>query len=189
MEQSKKDIALGKFLSFILRHHPDTTGISLDENGWADVDDLLKGMKKTGRTIDKQILEQIVRENNKKRYSFNKDHTKIRANQGHSICVDVELKEEIPPNPLYHGTAERFLENIKKQGICRKTRQYVHLSSDKNTAISVGRRHGKPVILTIDTKSMVKDKIPFYLSENDVWLCEFVAWKYVIKEETRGHRI
>lgn len=98
------------------------------------------------------------------------------------------VKRTNSPHPLYHGTAEVSLESIRKHGICKKTRQYVHLSSDKNTALAVGRRHGKPVILTINTESMVKDNIPFYLSENNVWLCKFVAWKYVI-EETRGYKI
>lgn len=185
MEQEKREIELGKFLSLILRHNPDVVGISLDENGWADVEKLLKGMKKAGKHIDKSILEYIVQENNKKRYSFNEDHTKIRANQGHSVDVDIQLKKVIPPNLLYHGTAERFLENIKKQGICKQSRQYVHLSSDQNTAFTVGKRHGKPIVLTIDTESMVKDEIPFYLSKNGVWLCKFVEWKYVIQEEIK----
>ncbi len=125
------------------------------------------------------ILERIVRENNKKRYCFNDDKTKIRANQGHSLKVDVQLKIAEPPKVLYHGTSERFLENIKENGILKQSRQYVHLSNDKETALDVGRRHGKPVVLIINTEKMLNDGYGFYLSENNVWLCDNILWKYV----------
>ncbi len=125
------------------------------------------------------ILERIVRENNKKRYSFNEDKTKIRANQGHSIHVDVEMKEMLPPDELYHGTAERFLESIRKKGILKMNRQYVHLSSDIETARTVGKRHGKPIVLVIDTRKMVEDGYHFWLSDNGVWQSEEIKWEYV----------
>lgn len=177
--QNSKDVELGKFISLILRHKPEVIGISLDKNGYADVKELLDGINKAGKEIDMITLDRIVRENNKKRYCFNEDRTKIRANQGHSLDVDVELKIAEPPKVLYHGTAERFLESIKEKGILKQSRQYVHLSKDKETAIDVGKRHGKPVVLVIDTEKMCNDGYVFYLSENNVWLCEDILWKYV----------
>ena len=182
MEQSKNDVKLGKFLSLVLRHNPDAAGISLDEHGWADVQELLAGVRHSGRQIDIETLERIVRENNKQRYSFNAGHTKIRANQGHSLQVDVELTAVNPPRYLYHGTAARFLAAIRQEGIKKMSRQYVHLSSDFHTAMEVGRRHGPPVVLTINAEAMVRDGMTFYLSENGVWLCEYVAPKYFFAE-------
>lgn len=171
---------LSKFISLILRHKPDAVGISLDEHGWADVKELIAGIQKSGKTINMDILEEIVRTDEKGRYSFNEDKTKIRANQGHSIAVDVELKELTPPDILYHGTASRFLYDIERGGIKPMSRQYVHLSGDISTATNVGKRHGEVAVLTIDAKQMVKDGIRFYLSENGVWLTKYVDWKYVV---------
>ena len=144
------DAKLGKFLSLILRHKPETIGITLDKNGWADVKELIEKVKLSERYIDMEILERIVRENSKKRYSFNEDKTKIRASQGHSIEVELNLKEMTPPKILYHGTATRFLESIKEKGILKMNRQYVHLSMDIETARNVGQRHGEVIILPID---------------------------------------
>lgn len=174
---------LSKFLSLILRHKPEEIGISLDENGWADVLELLSGINNTGRKINIDLLEEIVKTDNKGRYSFNEDKTKIRANQGHSIKVDVELKEIIPPDILYHGTAERFITNIldKKQGLKPMSRLYVHLSKDYNTAIKVGIRHGNPVVLKINAKQMKEDGYLFYLSENGVYMTKSVPYKYLEK--------
>ena len=135
MEQSQADIKLGRFLSLVLRHEPQAAGITLDQHGWADVEALIAGVRRTGRTIDRETLERIVRENSKHRYAFNDGHTKIRANQGHSLQVDVELKEAQPPQFLYHGTASRFLPAIQAEGIRKMGRQYVHLSGDWNTAM------------------------------------------------------
>lgn len=181
--QSKRDIELGRFLSLVLRHNPAAAYIQLDTHGWADVEDLLEGCCRAGKRIDRETLERIVRENNKQRYRFNEEHTKIRANQGHSISVDVELRGAVPPTRLYHGTAVRFLESIRAQGITRQSRQYVHLSADVQTARKVGSRHGKPIVLPIDTGAMVQDGFRFYCSENGVWLCEKVPWKYVVECE------
>lgn len=175
----ERNIELGKFLSLILRHSPETIGIKLDENGWADVSELLHGINCLGRKINMNILEEIVANNNKKRYSFNFDKTKIRANQGHSIPVDVELKAVNPPSILYHGTADRFYEDIRKNGLQRQSRNHVHLSSDEETAIIVGRRHGRPAVLSIDAEAMHDAGYIFYLSENGVWLTDHVPANYI----------
>ena len=179
-EQSSADVKLGRFLSLVLRHNPGAAGITLDEHGWADVEQLLDGVNRSGRHIDMETLERIVRENSKQRYSFNGDRTKIRANQGHSIQVDVELKEMEPPKYLYHGTASRFLPAIQREGIRKMSRQYVHLSGDFETAMAVGRRHGAPVVITIGAAAMARDGITFYRSENGVWLCEQVEPGYFV---------
>lgn len=169
---------LSKFISLVLRHQPDAAHITLDEHGWANVEELLAGINETGRKIDIEILEEIVVTDNKQRYSFNHDKTLIRANQGHSIPVDVELKEQEPPEFLYHGTATRFLESIMAEGLKPMSRLYVHLSKDIETAIKVGKRHGEPVILKIHSGEMYKEGYKFYLSENGVWLAEKVDVKY-----------
>lgn len=173
---------LSVFISLVLRHNPDAAGITLDEHGWADVEDLLAGINATGRRIDRVALEEIVRTDNKQRYSFNEDKTLIRANQGHSIPVDVELKEQEPPEFLYHGTADRFLGSIMSQGLKPMSRLYVHLSRDAETAYKVGQRHGKPVILKVHTGQMARDGFQFYLSENGVWLTGKVDAKYLERQ-------
>ncbi len=180
MEQSNSDVKLGRFLILVLRHDPHAAGITLDEHGWADVNELLAGVNRTGRKIDRVTLERIVRENNKQRYSFNGDGTKIRANQGHSLQVDVELKAAQPPKYLYHGTASRFLPAIQAEGIRKMSRQHVHLSGDFETAMAVGKRHGIPVVITIDAGAMARDGVAFYRSENGVWLCGHVEPKYFV---------
>jgi len=169
-----------KFLSLILRHKPEAIGISLDRHGWADVNELIDGMNKHATSMNMSMLEEIVRTDSKQRYSFNEDKTKIRANQGHSIKVDVELEEKEPPSILYHGTATRFLGNITKQGLLPMSRLYVHLSKDMETATKVGIRHGSPVILEVDAEKMYKDGYKFYLSDNGVWLTEKVPPQYLI---------
>lgn len=180
MEQSKRDVSLGRFLSLVLRHQPSAAHITLDAHGWADVDALLAGCAQAGRSLTREDLERIVRENDKTRYSFNDDHTKIRANQGHSVRVDVELRETEPPKYLYHGTATRFLPSIHREGIRKMGRQYVHLSGDFETAMAVGKRHGIPVVITIDAEAMAREGVAFYRSENGVWLCEHVEPKYLV---------
>lgn len=169
---------LSVFLSLVLRHKPDAAGIQLDEHGWANVNELIDGVNSTGRRIDRESLERIVVTDEKGRYSFNEDKTLIRANQGHSVVVDVELKEQEPPEFLYHGTAERFMENILTKGLKPMNRLYVHLSKDKETAVKVGKRHGKPVILKVHSGKMYKAGNKFYLSENGVWLTKSVSAEY-----------
>ncbi len=170
---------LGRFISLVLRHHPESIGVTLDRFGYANVDELISKMNSHGRHIDFKTLKLIVETNNKKRYSFNEDNTKIRANQGHSIPVDLQLTETTPPSKLYHGTAIHFLESIKREGITKQSRQYVHLSKDFETAVNVGKRHGNVCVLVLDTEAMHKDGIKFYLSKNGVWLTDYVAPKYI----------
>ena len=168
------------FISLILRHKPEVIGISLDRRGWASVQGLIDGINKTGKySIDMPTLEEIVRTDNKQRYSFNEDKTKIRANQGHSINVDVELKEAVPPEILYHGTGEKYVESINTEGLKPKSRLYVHLSKDIDTAINVGKRHGKPVVYKISAGEMHRQGYEFYLSENGVWLTKIVPVNFI----------
>ncbi len=167
-----------KFISLILRHKPETIGITLDEHGWANVDELIAGIAKT-HPIDMAILEQIVAEDEKQRYSFNENKTLIRANQGHSIPVDVELEEKQPPEILYHGTGEKYVSSINEQGLIPKSRLYVHLSGDEETAHKVGQRHGKPVIYKVKSGEMYNDGYKFFRSVNGVWLTKSVPVKYL----------
>jgi len=171
---------ISKFISLILRHKPETIGISLDEHGWANVDELIEGISKTN-DFNMEMLEEIVRTDNKQRYSFNDDKTLIRANQGHSIPVDVELDEVKPPETLWHGTGEKYVISIDEQGLIPKSRLYVHLSQDEETAISVGKRHGKPVLYKIKAEEMYNDGYRFFRSQNGVWLTKEVPIKYMEK--------
>ena len=169
-----------KFISLILRHKPEVIGITLDEHGWADVDELISGIAKD-RPFDMDMLEEVVRTDEKQRYSFNEDKTLIRANQGHSIPVDVELERKTPPDILWHGTGEKYTASIDALGLIPKSRLYVHLSSDAETAKKVGSRHGRPVIYTVDSGQMAANGYEFYLSVNGVWLTKKVPVKYLNK--------
>lgn len=166
-----------KFISLVLRHKPDAIGITLDEHGWANVDELIGGIAKQQR-FDIAMLEKIVATDEKQRYSFNEDKTLIRANQGHSVPVDVELEQVSPPKHLYHGTGEKYVASIETQGLIPKSRLYVHLSPDYNTAEKVGSRHGKPVVYRISAEMMARDGYVFYKSVNGVWLTKEVPVKY-----------
>lgn len=170
-----------KYIALILRHKPDAIGISLDEHGWANVDELIAGIAKT-QPFTHEMLEEIVVEDEKQRYSFNEDKTLIRANQGHSIPVDVELEEKEPPRYLYHGTGEKYVSSIEELGLIPKSRLYVHLSADYSTAEKVGARHGKPVIYRIWAGKMFRDGYKFYQSLNGVWLTEKVPPQYFKRE-------
>lgn len=165
--------SVSRYISLILRHKPEEAGIALDEHGWANVEELINGVSKNYH-INVDILEEIVRTDNKQRYSFNDDHTLIRANQGHSIPVDVELKKVKPPMYLYHGTGVKYMESILKDGLIPKSRLYVHLSEDVGTAVDVGKRHGKPVVYRVRAKAMYDQGYTFYRSENGVWLIKKV---------------
>jgi putative RNA 2'-phosphotransferase len=169
-----------KFISLILRHHPEKIGITLDEHGWADVDELINGIAKT-RKFDMAMLEEIVATDNKGRYSFNDDKTLIRANQGHSIPVDVELEKVIPPEILYHGSAQKYEASISEQGLIPKSRLYVHLSKDYDTAYNVGKRHGKPIVYKVLSKQIADNGYDFFLSVNGVWLTKSVPVEYLQK--------
>ncbi|SHL43524.1 putative RNA 2'-phosphotransferase [Chitinophaga jiangningensis] len=173
-EKQKKHIS--KFLSLVLRHKPEEIGLELDANGWAVIDDLIA---KADVKFSKGDLMDIVASSDKQRFALNEDQTKIRANQGHSINIDLGLPPSVPPEILYHGTAADTVGVIRKEGIQRMSRQYVHLSTHKDTAVQVGGRHGAPVIVTVRTGEMHADGLVFYLSENKVWLTEFVPAKYI----------
>lgn len=172
---------ISKFISLILRHKPETINISLDEHGWANVDELITGVAAQYNSFSMKELEEIVRTDKKQRYSFNEDKILIRANQGHSIPVDVKLEEKVPPLVLYHGTGEKYVASIDKQGLIPKSRLYVHLSTSIVTAVAVGKRHGNPVIYEIDAGQMHKDGYKFYESANKVWLTKEVPVKYMKK--------
>lgn len=172
---------LSKFISMILRHKPQVIGITLDEHGWADVDELIKGINETGEEVkfSKDTLEIIVKTDKKQRYSFSQDKTLIRANQGHSIPVDVELEKKEPPKVLYHGTGVKSVKAIQEQGLLPMERLYVHLSIDVKTATNVGKRHGTPVIFQVNAEQMQKDGYDFFQSVNGVWLTKEVPAKYL----------
>ena len=173
---------IGKYIALILRHKPEVIGINLDEHGWANVQELIDGISKDYE-FDMTKLEEIVKRDNKQRYSFNEDKTLIRANQGHSIPVDVELEKKMPPEVLYHGTAVKFEEDIDEQGLIPKSRLYVHLSADVDTAINVGKRHGKPVIYKVLAGKMHSAGYDFFISANGVWLTNAVPTQYLDKIE------
>lgn len=177
--EAKNNKRLSKFLSLILRHRPEVIGITLDESGWANVKELIEKMNATGDKISFETLNYIVETNAKKRFAFNPDKTKIRANQGHSITVDHNFKALTPPEFLFHGTGEQFVTSILKQGILKRQRHHVHLSLDKETAYKVGQRHGKPVILKIEALKMYEAGFSFYRSENNVWLTNYVPVEFI----------
>ncbi len=170
---------ISKYISLILRHKPQTIGITLSEQGWADVDALIDGVSRSYSGFDRALLDEIVATDNKQRYSYSEDGTKIRANQGHSVKVDVELKEAVPPDILWHGTAVRFVESINAKGLIPMGRLYVHLSMEVATARNVGSHHGKPAIYKVNCAKMVQDGYKFYLSENKVWLTKAVPVEYL----------
>ena len=169
-----------KYIARILRHKPELIGIALDEHGWASVPELIAGVSRT-HPIDMDILERIVREDSKQRYAFNEDKTLIRANQGHSIPVDVELEEVRPPETLYHGTGMKYVASIDEQGLIPKNRLYVHLSGDPDTAVIVGRRHGEPLVYIVHSGDMYRDGYRFFRSVNGVWLTKSVPVRYLEK--------
>ncbi|MDI9862522.1 RNA 2'-phosphotransferase [Flectobacillus roseus] len=170
---------ISKLLSKILRHQPDLIGIQLDENGWVEVSTLLQNLEKYQTQISFEQLKEVVDTNSKRRFSFNDDFSKIRANQGHSIEVDLALQTQIPPDILYHGTVEKNLDSIFEKGLSKMNRHHVHLSADTETAQKVGMRHGKPIILTIESKKMYGQGYVFYLSENQVWLTDNVPSEFI----------
>lgn len=173
-------VKYSKFLSLILRHQPQTIGLSLDDAGWAAVPELLVKLTAHGHGMTMAELESVVLHDDKQRFSFNFDKTCIRANQGHSLqTIALGLEAIQPPDILYHGTAQRFLDSILHTGLDKRSRQHVHLSADENTAHKVGIRHGKPVILTVAAGQMHRDGFRFYCSANGVWLTDHVPKHYL----------
>jgi len=173
------DVHTSKFLSYVLRHRPDSIGIALDENGWVDVEVLLAAAERHGKRLSRQVLERAVAENDKKRFAFSEDGRRIRASQGHSVSVDLALEPIEPPELLYHGTVERFLESIREKGLVRGSRHHVHLSPDEATARKVGSRRGKPVILVVEAGRMHQAGYQFFRSANGVWLTESVPAEFL----------
>ena len=171
---------LSKFMSLVLRHKPSEAGVTLDENGWCDVDSLIAGMNRRQPGVTHNDLHHVVKYDNKCRYSLSDDGTKIRANQGHSVAVDLGLARKVPPDTLYHGTVERFLSSIRVEGLKKMKRHHVHLSADKETAQNVGGRRGEAIVLTINSKAMESDGFEFFLSENGVWLVDQVPSEYIL---------
>jgi putative RNA 2'-phosphotransferase len=178
-EKKMNLIKVSKFISLILRHKPEEIGIALDKHGWADVKKLIKGVSRNYPGFNFDILEEIVRTDDKQRYSFNEDRTKIRANQGHSVPVDLELQPVEPPEYLYHGTGVKYMDDILKTGLIPKSRHHVHLSKDMETALAVGERHGNPVIFRIAAACMRELGYVFYTSENGVWLTDKVPVEFM----------
>jgi len=177
---SKKSTDTSKFLSYVLRHEPEAIELSLDKEGWAVIDDLILRAGNKGYALDKDLIFDIVENSEKKRFTISEDGLRIRAAQGHSTQqVNITYAEKMPPDILYHGTATRFIVQIREQGLLPLSRQYVHLSSDEDTAIQVGRRYGKPVLLKIKAVDMYEKGYKFYQADNGVWLtahvpCEFI---------------
>lgn len=171
--------SISKLLSFILRHSPDTIQVTLDAHGWTNVNTLLQQCKAHGHHFTMEELEKMVAENDKQRFSFNENKTMIRASQGHSIDISLDLPPAIPPEFLYHGTVVRFMDNIRKTGLRKMSRQHVHLTGDRATAEKVGSRRGVPHILTIRSGDMHRAGMVFYLSDNGVWLTDEVPVKYI----------
>lgn len=180
-KKADEETRIGRYLCKILRHEPWLAGVTVDEHGWADVGELLAGVNRT-RSLTREQLEEIVRTDAKTRYSFNEDHTRIRANQGHSIPVDVELEELPPPEVLWHGTGSKFTESIERNGLIAKGRLYVHLSQDTDAARQVGGRHGRPVIYQVRTGEMFRDGFRFFRAVNGVWLTSYVPVNYLVRQ-------
>lgn len=168
-----------KYLSLILRHRPEVVGIALDAEGWVDVDVLLEAMAKNGRSLTRPQLDQLVANNDKQRFAFSENGQRIRANQGHSVQIDLALEPVPPPAVLYHGTAVRNISSIKAEGLHKRSRQHVHLSATVETAVKVGQRHGKPVVLTVQAGQMHANKHQFFLAKNGVWLTDHVPTRYI----------
>ncbi|NEP10062.1 MAG: RNA 2'-phosphotransferase [Symploca sp. SIO2C1] len=181
-------IKISKYLSKHLRHQPERIGIKLAPGGWVSIDELLRACKKHSFEINRTELEEVVANNDKKRFSFDSTGTLIRANQGHSVEVDLQLEPVIPPKVLYHGTGHRAVEVILQQGLRKMSRHHVHLSSEMITARKVGARHGRPVILIVDAAGMQNDGYTFYCSDNGVWLVDNVPPKYLQQTEIGGRR-
>ncbi len=172
-------IKISKYLSKHLRHKPERIGITVQPGGWVGVDELLAACKKYQFPITYTELEEVVYTNEKQRFSFDETGTLIRANQGHSIEIDLQLEPQVPPGVLYHGTGHRSVKSILKTGLSKMSRHHVHLSLDIATAKNVGARHGKPVVFTVDAAAMHTTGFTFYCSDNGVWLVDSVPPEYL----------
>ncbi|MCX6032085.1 MAG: RNA 2'-phosphotransferase [Chloroflexi bacterium] len=170
---------ISKFLSRVLRHHPEAIGLTLDPQGWAEVEQLLAQAQRHGVALTPELLQKVVEQNDKRRFAFSEDQRRIRASQGHSLLVDLGLSPMQPPDYLYHGTAARFITAIKARGLVPGRRNHMHLSADERTAVRVGERHGSPVVLKVQAGLMHAAGYRFYLSANQVWLTEHVPAQFL----------
>jgi putative RNA 2'-phosphotransferase len=177
MEKQIKHIS--KLMSLVLRHEPEHIGLTLDNEGWASVPELIEKINRQGIRLDFATLQIIVDSNDKKRFAFNTDKSCIRANQGHSIDVDLNLAAQMPPAMLFHGTAEKNIVAIRQQGLQKAARHHVHLTAKKEIAWQVGQRHGKPVVLIVQALIMHEKGHSFYLSDNGVWLTDQVPPAFI----------
>ncbi|HUQ80346.1 MAG TPA: RNA 2'-phosphotransferase [Gemmatimonadaceae bacterium] len=172
-------VRVSKFLSLVLRHDPSRVGLELDAGGWVDVEDLLRATARAGLALDRATLQRVIAENDKQRFALSPDGVRIRASQGHSVPVDLGLRELAPPAELFHGTADRFLAGIRREGLRAGSRNHVHLSADEATARQVGQRHGRPVVLRVDAAAMHAAGHRFWRSDNGVWLAERVPVEFL----------
>ena len=170
---------MSKFLSLILRHEPERIGLKLDSAGWTSVDELLVAVNRHGISLSSEQLKRLVETSDKQRFAFSEDRLRIRANQGHSVEVDLQYSSAVPPEFLYHGTPQRFVESIRMKGINKGERHHVHLSADPATAVKVGRRRGRPVVLRIRAGEMHRMGHVFRRSANNVWLVDFVPADFI----------
>lgn len=175
----KERKAESKFLSLVLRHKPETIGIELDEGGWIDVDVLIDALSSHNRGMSRSILEEVVRTNDKQRFSFSEDGQRIRANQGHSVEVQLGYEPAVPPETLFHGTPHQSVEAIEREGLKKMSRHHVHLHVDVDTSMAVGQRRGKPVLLRIRALDMYLAGFDFFVTPNDVWLTDYVPAEYI----------
>ncbi|MEH6575689.1 MAG: RNA 2'-phosphotransferase, partial [Amphritea sp.] len=178
-DMDKQLTRVSKYLSYLLRHNPDAIGIRLDEKGWASIEELIE--KKQGFSLSRELIEVVVETNDKQRFAISPDGARIRANQGHSLNVDLDLCSTEPPETLIHGTAERFWSSIERKGLLKGDRHHVHLTESLEVAMAVGGRYGKPVILKVAAQRMHDDGYKFYKSANNVWLVEHVPVSYIRK--------
>ena len=177
--KDRRSWSLSKYLSKYLRHRPEDLGLTLMPGGWVKVDALLAASARKGFPVSRDEIEEVVARNDKKRFAFDESGTLIRAQQGHSAPVDLELESAAPPEMLYHGTPERNLTEILRRGLLKMRRHHVHLSSDEATARAVGARRGRPVVLDVEAGEMYRDGYTFYRSGNGVWLVEHVSPRYL----------
>jgi putative RNA 2'-phosphotransferase len=170
---------VSKFLSLVLRHKPERIGLALDGQGWAEIGELIEKANANGVVLTRELIAEVVATSDKQRFAIDANGQRIRANQGHSIAIDLGLAPTVPPAMLFHGTAEKSLRLIRAEGLKRGRRQHVHLSLDEATAVKVGRRHGRPVVLRIAAARMAAAGHAFFLSTNGVWLTDCVPREFI----------